>query len=57
MLVDSYRLGVRFRLEGHCLGLDIGGNVGEVDVAATCRKGELSAVLDHRELVVVDGHG
>ena len=47
-LLDSF--------EGDSLGFDVGGHIGEVEIASPLIEGDGAGVLDHGESVVVDGN-
>ena len=44
-------------LEGDGLSLDVGGNIGEVEITSALVEGDLPYVFDDGEAVVVDGNG
>ena len=43
--------------ESDCLCLDVGGHIGEVEIAFPLVEGYGASVFDHGESVVVDGEG
>jgi hypothetical protein len=55
LLEDSNFFLILKSLEGDSLGLDVGRDVCEVEVASALIKGDGANVLDHRELIVIDG--
>ena len=46
-LLDSF--------EGDCLGFDVGGHICEVEITFPLVEGNGAGVLDHGEIIVVDG--
>jgi hypothetical protein len=55
LLLDFDELGRVKGLEGDCFRLEVGGNIGEIELAPILVEGDSSDIFYHCELIIIDG--